>query len=426
MFGSILTHDASHGNLEPGLHRILRILAVLQIVGISVFRRLTGSVLGIDIPLTRFFALTMPVPLVLLALVWIPWFGRRIGRALLPAVLVILSANALVDKYVTLAWLVPAAQRELDLVLLMLRLWLMLHVITLLVAWQYFWRWALWVSLALSAADGLLSLPFKAPGSSLNPLFDIMFAMRAGTVTLVAVGVGWLLERQREQKAALAVANRKLANYAATAEQLAISQERTRLARELHDTLAHSLSAVTVQMEAVHALWEANAQSARSLLESALNNARSGLTEARRALQALRASPLDDVGLGVAVGNLARSAAARANLRLDLNALADLRNLPADREQCVYRVAQETLANVVRHARATELRVVLERADGGLTLTVADNGQGFDESAVDTRAHFGSKGMRERVEMVGGRFTTETEPGSGATVRVTVPLGDRA
>ena len=100
--------------------------------------------------------------------------------------------------------------------------------------------------------------------------------------------------------------------------------------------------------------------------------------------------------------------------------------MPADREQCVYRVAQETLANVVRHARATELRVVLERADGGLTLTVADNGQGFDESAVDTRAHFGLKGMRERVEMVGGRFTIETEPGSGATVRVTVPLGDRA
>jgi len=91
------------------------------------------------------------------------------------------------------------------------------------------------------------------------------------------------------------------------------------MARELHDTLAHSLSAVTVQLEAIHALWSVNAESARAMLASALENARNGLTEARRAVKALRASPLEEEGLNVAIGNLARSAAARANLELDLN-----------------------------------------------------------------------------------------------------------
>jgi len=89
---------------------------------------------------------------------------------------------------------------------------------------------------------------------------------RTVSVTAVAFGVDWLLHHQREQKTALMEANRKLANYAATTEQLAVSQERNRLARELHDTLAHSVSAVTVQLEAVQALWELNAQSARTML----------------------------------------------------------------------------------------------------------------------------------------------------------------
>jgi signal transduction histidine kinase len=88
-------------------------------------------------------------------------------------------------------------------------------------------------------------------------------------------------------------------------------------------------------------------------------------------------------------------------------------------------VAQETLTNVVRHAQATELRVVLERVDGALTLTVADNGQGFEESAVNAAAHFGLQGIRERVAMIGGRLSIDSRRGFGTTMRVTVPVEDR-
>jgi len=369
---------------------------------------------------------TLPGPLLLLALAWIPsWRGPR-GRILLPTFLVLASANMLADKYLTLVWLAPVAQRELVGLFAGVRLWLVMHVVIMPVAWQYPWRSAAGVGLALCVADFVLSLPFVTVDSPLYPLFVVISAVRLIEITAVAAAVGWLLQHQREQRAALAAANRKLAAYAATTEQLAISRERSRLARELHDTLAHSLSAVAVQLEAVHALWEHNAESARAMLTSALHNARSGLTEARRALKALRASPLDDEGLSVAVGNLARSTAARGNLRLALDTPVNGAALRADQEQFLYRVAQEALSNVVRHAHATEVRVTLERVDGQVRLTVADDGQGFERAAVDGSAHFGLKGMRERADMISGQLLIESARGRGTTVRVTIPMEDGA
>jgi signal transduction histidine kinase len=400
---------------------MLRILAAAQVLSIPLFRRAVAAGMGVEVPLLPSFLVTMPVPLLLLALVWVPAFERRLGRYLLPLVVVLASANLLADKFVTLAWLVPPPQRDLDGILLLVRLWVFFHCLTLLVAWQYPWRVAAVSAVVLCAADAALSLPFTRADSPLHPLLLVLIVVRTVTVTGVAMGVGWLLQYQREQKSKLAAANRKLANYAATTEQLAISRERNRLARELHDTLAHSLTAVTVQLEAMQALWAVNAQSARTMLDSALQTARSGATEARRALKALRASPLEDVGLRVAIGNLARSAAARGNLRLALSTPADGTAARADQEQFLYRVAQEAMTNVVRHARATELRVILERVDGQVTLTVADNGVGFEKAAVDTSAHFGLKGIQERVDLMGGQLTVESGRGVGTTVRVAVP-----
>src|SRR5262249_38492075 len=149
-------------------------------------------------------------------------------------------------------------QRALEDLLLLVRLWFIFHMLTVLVAWQYGPRWGVLAALALALADGLLSRPFVPASDPLFRLFVFLQGARAAAVAVVALGVGWLLQRQRAQRQALALANRKLAHFAATAERLAVTQERNRLARELHDTLAHSLSAVAVQLEAVHALWEAD------------------------------------------------------------------------------------------------------------------------------------------------------------------------
>jgi signal transduction histidine kinase len=408
--------------LEPGLLRVLRILTLVQVVGSPLVRRVAAGAMGVELPWFPYFAVSMPVPLVLLALVWIPGIARRVGSRLLPVIAALECLHLMTEKAVLVGWLVAPAQRDLLGLMMVVRFLPHFHAVTLLVAWQYPWRTALGSALALCAADSAIGLLFASAGSPLYPVLLMLLGTRVATVAGAAAGVSWLLERQREQKASLASANRRLANYAAATEQLAISQERNRLARELHDTLAHSVTAVTVQLEAIQALWSSQPESARTMLDSALQTAHSGSREARRALTALRASPLEDIGLCVAIGNLARAAAARANLQLELATPEDWTTPPPDQEQFLYRVAQEAIANVVRHARATKLRVVLERANGQMALTVADNGVGFVAGAVNTAAQFGLKGIEERVEMIGGRLIVESGPGRGTAVRVAVPM----
>lgn len=323
------------------------------------------------------------------------------------------------EKYLTLAWLVPPAQQESAVLLQMLRLWVTILLVALLVAWQYSQGWVLFTSLALCLADGVLSLPFLKPATPLFSLALIIVFFRLVFVASVALGVHWLVNRQRQQRAALIEANRKLAQYAAATEQLAVSQERNRLARELHDTLAHSLSGMTVQLEAVEALWEANPREAHQILDQARRAAQSGLTEARRSLQALRASPLEDLGLGLALRELAKSVAARASLRLDLDVQIHLQNLAPEVEQCIYRVAQESLTNVARHADAKSLRVALRFESGTLTLTIADDGRGFDPAAVNV-VSYGLQGLRERAEMVGAVLHVTSSIPGGTLIRLVV------
>jgi signal transduction histidine kinase len=404
--------------LEPGVLQGLQCLALLQVVGLFI-RRSIGLSMSIEVPLGEWLALTLFVPLVLLVLTWVPWWRRKLGSAFLPLILVIASTNIILEKYLTLVWFVKPAQQELEALLLMVNLWIMLLVITILVAWQYRLKWVLLAALLLSLADGALSVPFTRPGSPLYGILLFLFATRTSSVTIVALIVGWLMARQRAQQQALAAANYTLARYAATTEQLIASQERNRLARELHDTLAHSLSGVTVQLEAVQALWTVDIDAAHTMLDNALRSTRSGLTEARRALQALRASPLEDLGLALAVSTLAESLAARAGLKLDVDVQHHLDHLAPEVEQCVYRVAQEALTNVARHADARSLHVGLTRGSEYLTLRIADDGHGFDPLIVH-ETHFGLKGLRERAELIGGRLDVDSRPGQGTTVRLDI------
>ena len=216
--------------------------------------------------------------------------------------------------------------------------------------------------------------------------------------------------------------------FAVALEELTISRERNRLARELHDTLAHSLSAVAVQLEAVRSLWAVDPDGARDMLDQADGTARTGLTEARRALQDLRATPLKDLGLGLALRELAETAAERAGASLQLQ----LSEQPPDglspfAEQGIYRIAQEALENVVRHSGAKALSVSLQHSDGQATLQIGDDGLGTDYA--DASPHqaggprgLGIRGMRERAELIGGTLQITSEVGQGTRVMLTVPV----
>jgi signal transduction histidine kinase len=188
------------------------------------------------------------------------------------------------------------------------------------------------------------------------------------------------------------------------------------MARELHDTLAHTLSGLTVQLETVKAYWQVDATAAQAMLDKSLEATRSGLQETRRALKSLRASPLDDLGLSLALRRLVESAGQRANLALDFSAPAQLPSLSPDVEQCIYRVAQEAVANVTHHANAKNLKVHLTLNGQDLSLLVQDDGRGFEEHLGENAEHFGLPGMRERAHLVGGQLTIDSRPGQGTTV----------
>ena len=411
--------------LEPGLLQTLRVYVILMTILLPFVWRAFSRTLGVEGSLSQYLTPGQPVVVFLIIYLSFPWWQRRMGRAFLPVAFPLLGAQAIFGNYLTLQWLVPPPMRDTAALVLMLRAWSLIQFLVLFVAWQYELFWMMVAGIGLSMLDAALYYPYLHESPILYPFYSALVMGRFLAVTGAGLGFAWLIKRQREHRVALAEANRKLAQYAATTEQLAVSQERNRLARELHDTLAHSLSGATVQLEAVQALWDVQPREARQILDQALEGTQSGLTEARRALQSLRASPLDDLGLALAIRDMAKSTAARANLRLHLDLQNHIENLMPEVEQCIYRVAQEAMANVARHADAKALRVALRNNSKTLTLTIADDGRGFDPATVSDM-RYGLKGLRERAEMIGGRLEVDSTLNTGTTIRLMVPTPEAA
>jgi signal transduction histidine kinase len=291
-----------------------------------------------------------------------------------------------------------------------------------LTAWQYNFK-AVILYCFLSAGLEVLILHlgnyewFHQTSYQRSILVRTIFFLVAGRMIAV------IMQRQREQRQSLIEANRQLRHYAATLEQLAVTQERNRMSRELHDTLAHTLSGLAVQLEATRSLWQSDPKRSYAMLEDSLLATRSGLTESRKAIQSLRASPLEDLGLTLAFRNLAESASSRSGAILNLEVPTNLEKLAPDVEQCFFRVAQEALENIVRHAEARHITVQLVREDTRLTLSISDDGQGFDPAQVDERNNFGLKGLRERVAMFTGELQIHSQAGQGTTVRLILEQG---
>lgn len=274
--------------------------------------------------------------------------------------------------------------------------------------------------LAFCALTTLLNLALIFPALSFERLASSPLIVIVLIQLIVYVFVGNmivnLMRVQRDQWQRLVEVNKRLAQHASTVERLAVSQERNRLARELHDVLAHTLSGVAVELEGLRAMLHRDPEQARALLDHSLRAIREGLTETRRALQELRAKPLEDLGLSLAVQNLAESYTSRSDLQLELDIDHDLGEYPADVQQSVYRIAQEALANVADHAQAQNVRVGLKREHGELVLHVRDDGCGFDPHRSENENHYGLLGMHERAEMVGGKLSVESQPGKGTQI----------
>jgi signal transduction histidine kinase len=371
--------------------------------------------------------------LLVLVYLFMPGLEKRLGRWYLPLGLVAATLGPSLENLIFL-WPLPLAVatahsvdpafldelRRMILLAAQVELIFILFVPLILTSWQYSYRIVIYFCLFLAALDVIIAALI---GSAFN---NQMFAFWAATLfrTLLFLFIGYVINRlvsgQKEQTERLAQANRHLTNYAATLEQLATSRERNRLAREIHDTLAHTLSGLAVNLEAVGSLWDVNPQQAHKILDQSLAVTRSGLVETRRAIQALRASPLEDLGLRLALENLAQSAAARYGLKLDLHLAMDLMDLDPEMEHCIYRIAEEGLRNVGEHAHASRIRMSMEHSDDNLIFQLSDDGRGFNLPSGLQDEKFGIQGMQERAESIGAELMISSQSGQGAQLKLVV------
>lgn len=307
--------------LEPGLLTVFRLFTGLRLTFVTIITlaRLVASDQDVRI------AEPLEPVLLMFLLVW-AIVQAKYEHVLLPIALIFAGIGPLVSQD---AHLSDDNNLKLPIeTILALQTWVSMIVLlpVIIIAWQYHFQQVVLFSLGITLLNALES-----------PLVTGSIVFRLITFMVV----GWMVVRlmigQREQRHALKEANRKLAHHAATLEQLTTTRERNRLARELHDTLAHTLSAVAVQLEAVDAQWTARPDDAHSRLRKTIEATRSGLTETRRVLQDLRASPLEDLGLALAIRNLAESTALRGGLKLDLYIANRLGGVSPDIEQAVYR-----------------------------------------------------------------------------------------
>jgi two-component system sensor histidine kinase UhpB len=202
----------------------------------------------------------------------------------------------------------------------------------------------------------------------------------------------------------------------------AAEEERKRIARELHDGTAQSLAALRVRLRLARSAPDHDVRDA--LLEEIADEIGAAIEEVRRMARGLRPPALDMLGLAPAIESHARSAAEAGGLRLELSLQAGERALEPEAELAVYRIVQEALSNVVRHAGAETVSVALTRTNGEMEVVVQDDGRGFllEQTRHAAGRGLGLFGMQERASYVGGTVDIASSPGRGTRIRVRIPI----
>lgn len=227
------------------------------------------------------------------------------------------------------------------------------------------------------------------------------------------------LARRRSQQLLeeLQVAQRQL-------QDLAVAEERSRLAREMHDSLGHRLTVAVVQLEGAQRLIPTAPDRAARMIGAMRDEMKEALAELRHTVTALRAPPEDADGtlLNAALARLAQSFQDSTGLAVHLNLGDPLLALPEVHRLALYRAAQESLTNAQRHAAATQVWLALSAVNDHVTLTAADDGKGFGVQTAASEGGYGLRGLRERAAQLGGELQLEVRPGGGAQLRFSLPL----
>ncbi len=232
--------------------------------------------------------------------------------------------------------------------------------------------------------------------------------------------VNMLYEQITKANTDLQNANNQLEEYAKITEHMSKTRERNRIAREIHDTLGHTLTGISVGIEACIATVEHSPKETKEHLEKILSVARNGLLDIRRSINELKPDALERLSLETAITKMITDMKSATDMQIFFDCKVKPLKFDADEESAIYRVIQESLTNSMRHGKASRVWIVLDREDGSIILTIRDNGIGCHE----IKNGFGTKHIMERINMLNGSVSFESKDGFCVTARIPIRWGE--
>lgn len=279
------------------------------------------------------------------------------------------------------------------------------------------WGWMVGTGLYRDDIDAATAQLDAQASSNIGATLLWIAAIACGGVALISVSGLWLnLSEHRVADAKLQLLARQVVRFQ--------EDERAHLARELHDGATQTMVSAKLLVESAVDQLEREQRAVPPALGRALAGLKESLNEVRRISHRLRPAMLDELGLPAALELLGREAGDAGRTHVDVHVIGEPWGLPEEVKTALFRVSQEALANVAKHAGARQVRIELTFAPEGIALHIADDGRGFDADLVqlDPRRGIGLRNMRERLASIGGRFDVRATPGVGTTLDASVPM----
>lgn len=408
---------AMKSSIEPGLLKVFRYFSSIAMAYFAIMLVYTILSAGWEWSLQLQLWLNFVVYLGLEGFLSWGKLEQRLKFFYLP---IGLSISTLIPVINNAVYLIAPSQTNIDMIISRSWIWLPVMLVPLvLIAWQYNLKAVIGFTVFTNGLELIVLLAvmdtFNYETLALLGV-PLVRAFAFGTVGYIVVN---LVATKRRQQQKLMQAHIQLGQYATTLDQLATSRERNRLATELHDTLAHTLSGLAINLEAIKTVIDPQQIEAVKMIDNSLQVTRDGLDETRRALKALRARPLEDLGLKLALEKVIQTASERAAIPIDFIYPELVFPLPTDVEQCIYRIAQESLENIIRHANATKVIIEVRSTEDRVEFIIEDNGIGFNLAEKRGGDHFGLVGLYERSESVSGHLKVISQHGHGTQVKFT-------
>lgn len=401
--------------IEPGLMRVFRYFAAVAMVYFAILSVVSMFTNEFGVPFKFQLSGNFFVYLGLLVYLNLPQIEKRLKSFYLPFGLSVASVFPIIGN---ITYLFDLQHTTVFTIISRSWLWLpILFVPLVLIAWQYNFKSVMVFTLCTNGLELIVMLAAIQNLTYENITLISVPLLRTFAFGTVGYIVNTMAITQSVQNDKLIKANQQLFQYLDTLEQLATTRERTRLAGELHDTLAHTLSGLSINLEAIKTAVDEDNADAQGMLDHSLQITRSGLDETRRVIKALRAGPLEELGLEKALKNLVQEASVRKSIPIHFSFPDRLPIIPMEVEQSIYRIIQEALENILRHSDATNADVKITANDDLIEVLIQDDGKGFHPEAALNSERFGLQGLKERAVLVGGKLFIESQPLKGTIIR---------